>query len=315
VLEALNMSGHLARQSGIALAADCRSGSPIAVLADALRLRQVVINLLSNAIKYNRPGGRVSLKTRCHADRVVIEVTDTGLGMTREQVQHLYEPFNRLGRERGGIDGSGIGLALTRQLVRLMNGELDITSDVGVGTTAQVSLPLAKAGVPAPPIGADMPHAARRSPTDAHAPSGVVLYIEDNPVNVILVEQMLARWEGIRFEHAPDGASGIERARALRPDLVLLDMQLPDMTGDDVLVLLREDEATRRLPVVSLSASAMPDDVKRAREGGATDYWTKPLDLNDFLANVSRLLARSPARAIDAGAKAASPPALVRPSA
>jgi signal transduction histidine kinase/CheY-like chemotaxis protein len=295
--EALHMSSHLARQTGIAVNATAVDPSVAAVLADPLRLRQVVINLLSNAIKYNRPGGSVQLTLSRQGDTVSIEVCDTGLGMTREQLLHLYEPFNRLGRERGGIDGSGIGLALTRQLVRLMRGELEITSEVGRGTCAKVTLPhaLLAAGRERA-AGAVQESPARRAPglAEAHpgaAPAGLVLYIEDNPVNAILVEQMLAPWKGVRFEHAVDGASGVERARALQPDLVLLDMQLTDMTGADVLRLLDEDPSTQALRVIAVSASAMPEDVQHARECGAIEYWTKPLDFKRFLADMARMLA------------------------
>jgi signal transduction histidine kinase len=144
--EALQFSEPLARQSGIALGAAYRNASPVRVLGDAVRLRQVFINLLSNAIKYNRPGGSVHLRLGRDGGRVLIDVVDTGLGMTREQIEHLYEPFNRLGRERGGIEGSGIGLALTRQLVRLMGGEFEIDSEIGRGTSARVSLPQVDAG-------------------------------------------------------------------------------------------------------------------------------------------------------------------------
>jgi signal transduction histidine kinase/CheY-like chemotaxis protein len=285
--EAMHISSHLAKQSGIALTASYPEAERIGLLADPLRLRQTVINLLSNAIKYNRAGGSVHLRLSRAGEQVEIEVVDTGLGMTREQLRHLYEPFNRLGRERGGIDGSGIGLALTRQLVLLMQGQLVIGSEIGHGTTARIILPCAQLDADSPPQAETQP--APLAADDA-SPCGTVLYIEDNPVNAIIVEQMLAGWNLVRLEHAVDGASGVERARALCPDLVLLDMQLGDMTGDEVMRLLRADERTRSLRVVALSASAMPEDVARAMAGGALDYWTKPLDLPRFLADVSRLL-------------------------
>ena len=282
----------LALQSGVELVAEGVGADPSVVRADPVRLRQVLINLLSNAIKYNRVGGIAQLRVGREADGVWVEVIDTGIGMTGQQLAHLYEPFNRLGRERGGIEGTGLGLSLTRQLVHQMGGSLEIDSRPGEGTRARVTLPSA---------GADSCNAARpqsRSPATETAgigdpePIGTVLYIEDNEVNVMLVEQMLARWNGVRLLHAPDGRSGIELVRELRPDLLLLDMQLPDMDGLDVLRKLAADEATQGVRVVALSASAMAEDIEAARRHGVLDYWTKPLDVERFLAEIAVLLAR-----------------------
>jgi CheY-like chemotaxis protein/anti-sigma regulatory factor (Ser/Thr protein kinase) len=287
--EAFAFSHALARQSGVQLVAAYRQSPPLGALADPGRLRQVLINLMSNAIKYNRAGGSVRLGLSRRAGRVAIEIVDTGIGMTAEQLAHLYEPFNRLGRERGGIEGAGIGLALTRQLVRLMQGELTIESEVGRGTRAVVELGHADFAVPAVPAATALAPLARSAP-----PAATILYIEDNEVNVVLVEQMLAHWPQLRFLHAADGRSGIEYATELQPDLVLLDMQLPDISGLEVLRILRQQQATRTLRIVALSASAMADEVQQARLCGADDYWTKPLDLDGFLASVARVLRRGP---------------------
>jgi CheY-like chemotaxis protein len=203
--------------------------------------------------------------------------------MSKEQSEHQFEPFNRLGRERGVIEGSGIGLALTRELVRLMKGQMDVESEVGRGTRVRLALPASRTfSQDQRPVSADE--------TQEPLPMGVVLYIEDNPVNMLLVEHMLASWSGVRLVKAEDGGSGIELARSVLPDLILLDMQLPDMHGIDVLEALRADDSTRHLRVVALSASAMPEDVERALRFGAADYWTKPLDLKRFLRNLRRLL-------------------------
>ena len=281
--EALLLAAQLADESGVALQGEHLPSEPLAVRADPVRLRQVFINLLTNAIKYNRPGGAVRVEVQAEADRVAVSVVDTGLGMTGEQLKHLYEPFNRLGRERGGIEGTGLGLSLTRDLVTRMGGELQITSRAGLGTTARVTLPRvdlddADVVLPPPP-----------SMLGSIEPSGVVLYIEDNEVNVMVVEQMLARWPAVRFVHAADGASGIQKARHLQPDLVLLDMQLPDMHGLEVLQELAGDDAGDHY-VVILSASAMSDDVQAALAAGAKAYWTKPLEFRSFLSNVAQVL-------------------------
>ncbi len=286
--EALQMSKALAAQSGISLRAGYRSFESIGVQADPVRLRQIFINLLSNAIKYNRPGGSVHVEVGAIDGKALIEVVDTGLGMTHEQLTHLYEPFNRLGRERGGIEGTGLGLALTRQLVRQMGGDLQVESQAGHGTRAKVMLQLSALPTDSNP-GITLVPTARASAD----PSGVVLYIEDNEINVMVVEQMLARWSGVQFVHAPDGRTGLEQATKLKPDLVLLDMQLPDVDGFEVLRELRQGEPTRNLYVAVLSASAMEDDVQQALAGGAMEYWTKPLDLEQFLANVAHILSRN----------------------
>jgi PAS domain S-box-containing protein len=292
--DVLRTSETLARQSGVALVAEYAQGpdpARIGALADATRLRQVVINLMSNAIKYNRPGGSVTLRMGRDGDRISIDVIDNGMGMTAEQLDHLYEPFNRLGRERGGIEGTGIGLALTRQLVRLMNGELCLHSEIGRGTRANVLLNAAEVGE-----AADLDEACspRRWPCgDLGAianPGGTVLYIEDNEVNALLVQQMLALLPGVRLVHVADGKAGLEQALALQPDLILLDMQLPDMNGIDVLRTLRGADATRHLRVIALSASAMAGEVEQARRCGADDYWTKPLDFEGFLAGITEVL-------------------------
>ncbi|HEX7383214.1 MAG TPA: response regulator, partial [Burkholderiaceae bacterium] len=210
-------------------------------------------------------------------------VVDDGLGMSAEQLAHLFEPFNRLGRE-GSVEGTGIGLVLSRQLMTLMRGSIEVRSEAGRGTRVHLTLPALAAApqrVPAPAARAEAPE----------APAGSLLYIEDNPVNARLVRELLARWPALRFTHAEDGARGIEAARRVQPDVVLVDMRLPDMDGADVLRALRADPALREPRLVALSASAMPDEVERARRCGAEDYWTKPIDFERFLADLRRVLA------------------------
>jgi CheY-like chemotaxis protein/anti-sigma regulatory factor (Ser/Thr protein kinase) len=266
-----------------------RDGRARHAWADAQRLRQVLLNLVSNAVKYNRPGGRVRLAIADDDGFARIDVDDDGLGMSREQLAHLFEPFNRLGRERSTIEGTGIGLVLTRQLVQLMQGRLDIVSELNRGTRVALRLPSLPAAAACAPVAPSAPAAPADEP-DAPMPCGTVLYIEDNEVNLLVVQQLLARWSSLKLVHAEDGGSGIEAARRLQPDLVLLDMRLPDVDGLQVLQALRTDAATAALRVVALSASAMPEEVAAARDAGADEYWTKPLDFARFLNDVRRLL-------------------------
>jgi len=288
--EALDMNRAIAVRHGVTVRADDLDAPELGAQADPTRLRQVVLNLLSNALKYNQPGGSVRIALEADADRVHLLVADTGLGMTHEQLAHLFEPFNRLGRERGAVEGTGVGLVLTRQLLRLMRGEIEVVSEIDVGTRVRVSLP--RAEVPPAEEAAAGPQARRSVPPADASPEGVVLYVEDNDVNALLVEQILARWAGVRFVHARDGRTGMALAGAMHPDLLLLDMQLPDIDGMDVLQRLKTDPATQDLRVIALSANAMPEDVRRARALGAEEYWTKPLAFDRFLADVSRLLER-----------------------
>ena len=310
--EVLEMSSPQARAAGVTLARPPGERSTC-VLADPLRLRQVLLNLLSNAIKYNRPGGRVEVRTALADDRLEIEVADDGIGMTREQLAHLYEPFNRLGRQHGHVGGTGIGLALTRRLVLLMEASLQIDSEAGQGTRARLALPLARAAaaasVDAPdaaaPAGAPMRAAeATLAPDDPEAamPAAVVLCIEDNPVNLLIVEHLVARWPALRLVPAVDGTRGLELARALRPDLVLLDMRLPDLDGIEVLRRLRADPLTAELRIIALSASALPEEIENARAVGADDYWFKPLAAERFDADLRRVLGGAVAAARQAAA-------------
>ncbi|HEY9064777.1 MAG TPA: ATP-binding protein [Burkholderiaceae bacterium] len=294
--EVMEMTRGGADKRAVSLVRGYDSGAPVAVRADPTRLRQVLLNLLSNAVKYNRPGGVVKVALRVESEWIHLLIEDTGLGMTREQLSHLFEPFNRLGRERGAIEGTGIGLVLARQLVRLMQGDIEVESKVGVGTRLSVSLPRIEVVPRAPEPPWAQPALV--------APRGTVLYVEDNDVNAVLVEQILARWADVRFVRAHDGASGVDLARSVRPDLLLLDMQLPDIDGLEVLRRVKADAATRHLRVVALSASAMPDEVARARQLGADEYWTKPLALDRFLADVARLMGKA---ATDPEAIAACP--------
>jgi PAS domain S-box-containing protein len=260
------------------------------VLADPMRLRQVMLNLLSNAIKYNRPGGQVTLSWRADGDQVRIAVRDTGPGLSDAQQEKLFRAFERLQAEKTGVEGTGIGLALSKWLVDLMQGTIGVDSAPGDGSEFWFTLHSAQAPTPAA-------HAPDVTPAEAvPARAGVlhdVLYIEDNEVNQILMQGMLSQRPQVKLRLASMPLEGLAQAIRQHPDLVLLDIQLPGMDGFEVLQRLRQHEADQGLtptPVVAVSANAMPEDRSRAAEAGFADYITKPIDLPVLLAMVDRML-------------------------
>jgi len=260
-----------------------------AVMADATRLRQVLLNLLSNAIKYNRPGGQVRVSAQRQGGRVRLQVADDGCGMDDAQLRHLFEPFNRLGADRGAVEGTGIGLAIVKALVQRMGGSVSVTSTPGQGSVFQVELAAADT-LPAAPVPAAA-HPAPQRP-GSRQPLRQLLYIEDNPVNALIIGELLDRRGDLKLHVAVDGGSGVAQARALQPDLILLDMQLPDFDGYEVLRRLRADADTAAIPCIALSANAMPQDIERALKAGVSDYWTKPLDFKAFMASLETLFGK-----------------------
>ena len=256
---------------------------PFYVHADLTRVKQVVINLLSNAIKYNRTGGSVLVECQQHGERVRLSVRDTGNGLRSEQLAQLFQPFNRLGQEAGTEEGTGIGLVVTKQLVELMGGTLGVESEVGVGTVFWIEL----AASSAPELlhgaqAADMGHGASCE-ASCDAPRRKVLYVEDNPANLILVEQLIARRSDLGMISAIDGHLGIALARQHQPDLILMDINLPGISGTEVLGLLRVDPLTAHIPVIALSANALPRDVRKGLDAGFLRYLTKPINVPEFM--------------------------------
>jgi PAS domain S-box-containing protein len=245
--------------------------------ADPVRLRQVIVNLLSNAVKYNQSGGRVTLSGRVDDDACIVRIADTGAGMDAQQLQRLFEPFNRLGAEKSGIEGTGIGLVLSRRLTELMGGELRIDSEVGYGTTATLTLRLARA--PGPPV------QAPASPSDPDAPAAQidVLYAEDDPVNAELVRQILQLRPAVNLRVAETGAAALRMAQVRVPDLLLVDMNLPDMSGVQLARRLRMVASLRDVRLVALSADALPQQIASALATGFDRYLTKPIDFQQLL--------------------------------
>jgi PAS domain S-box-containing protein len=253
------------------------------VEADRVRLRQVLVNLLSNAIKYNRAGGSVSvlLNPGTQDDELAIEVKDTGHGMSVEQMGHLFEPFNRLGAERSHIEGTGIGLMITRGLVELMGGQLQVTSEVGVGSSFTVVLKLPAGHTR---LRVEPGSSATDGPTAGAGAKLSVLYAEDNPTNVMLMKAVMELRPQWRLVCAMSGREALEVALSDPPDLVLLDLHLGDMTGLELLQQMRTHASLAALPSMVLSADALPESQRQAAQAGVLEYLTKPIDVPRFLA-------------------------------
>jgi CheY-like chemotaxis protein/anti-sigma regulatory factor (Ser/Thr protein kinase) len=288
VRESTDLIRPLAVERGIELRSELDDeANELHVLADRQRLGQVLLNLLSNAVKYNIERGRVSVRASRDDDRVWIGVTDTGPGVAPDQVPLLFTPFERLGADQSSVEGTGLGLALSKSLVEAMGGVIEVDTMMRQGTTFWVALKRVAAPSPvgAPPVAPHVVH-----------PSGLarkILYIEDNISNLTLVEHLVAHAGDFELISAMTGNLGIELARQHRPNLVLLDMHLPDVQGEEVLIRLRKDPLTADIPIVILSADATPGQIARLRAAGANDYLTKPIDVPAFMRAIDMLSART----------------------
>ena len=252
------------------------------VMADKTRVKQVLINLLSNAIKYNREHGSVEVSYRVlNAERLRISVKDGGEGLSPEKLTQLFQPFNRLGQEASAEEGTGIGLVVSKRLVELMGGAIGAVSTVGVGSVFWIELKLAVA--PQLAAGADIELTQLHKRTSHGTARRTLLYIEDNRANMHLVEQLIARRPDLRLLGAGDGTRGIALARIHQPEVILMDINLPGISGIQALHILREDPATAHIPVIAISANAMPRDIEKGREAGFFRYLTKPIRVNEFM--------------------------------
>jgi CheY-like chemotaxis protein len=255
--------------------------SPCFIKGDRTRVKQVLINLLSNAIKYNQTGGSVVVECgACGPQRIRISVRDTGAGLSPEKLAQLFQPFNRLGQEASGEEGTGIGLMVTKRLVELMGGAIGVASTVGEGSVFWIELVVAAA----PQLAAgEVEVVVASQPQIQNAALRTLLYVEDNPANLQLVEQIVARRPDMRLLSARNGTLGIELARASQPDVILMDINLPGMSGIKAMQILRADATTAHIPVVALSANAIPRDIERGLEAGFFRYLTKPIRVNEFM--------------------------------
>jgi CheY-like chemotaxis protein len=262
---------------------------PIFVKADRTRLKQIIINLLSNAIKYNKEQGTVIVGCTVIApERIRISVADTGAGLPPEKLAQLFQPFNRLGQEAGAVAGTGIGLVVTKRLAELMEGALGVESTVGEGSIFWCDLISAAA----PQLAVQSGEAASFDdpPLPAGAPRRTLLYVEDNPANMKLVEQLIARRPDLRLLTAVNGTLGIEVARTTQPTVILMDINLPGISGIEALKILRSDPAMAHIPVVALSANAMPRDIERGLKAGFFRYLTKPIKVKELMDTLNAAL-------------------------
>ena len=279
----------LAEQRGLAMHAAI--DATLAVQADPVRLKQVLLNLLSNAIKYNRDGGTIDLTAAIADGRLRIAVRDTGRGIEAEKLARLFKPFERLESSYDGIEGTGIGLALVKRLVEAMGGEVGVESEVDQGSTFWFALPAATLPDQPETTTPGVSAGGTATATDvARQSQHRVLYVEDNPANLRLVRKMLATRPEFTLLEAPDAELGLAIALREQPGLILLDINLPGMDGFAALGQLKAWPETADIPVVAITANAMPRDIERGRAAGFADYLTKPLDVKQFLATVQRCL-------------------------
>jgi PAS domain S-box-containing protein len=280
MLECRAMIEPQAQKRGIAMHFP-RFEQPCFIKADRIRVKQVLVNLLFNAVKYNRPEGTLSVECAPRAPHSIhISVRDTGAGLSAHQLAQLFQPFNRLGKESSAVEGTGIGLVMTKRLIELMGGTIGAESTVGEGSVFWIELELTSA--PQFAVLEAEADQARSHATDGR-PQRTLLYVEDNPANLELVEQLVARRSDLRLLSAADGNVGVEYARAYQPDVILMDINLPGISGIEALKILRADPSTSRIPIIALSANAVPRDVAKGLEAGFFNYLTKPIKVNQFM--------------------------------
>ena len=280
--------------------------TPYLVHADRTRLKQILINLLSNAIKYNKPAGSVTVHCMPQPlGRIRICVTDTGEGLAAEKIAQLFQPFNRLGQENNEVEGTGIGLVMTKRLIELMGGEIGLESEIGKGSVFWVEIHLAEHSPTnniEPPVLSNtlavntMPFSqmplSQPKPAESplQTPLQTVLYVEDNPANLMLIEDIMAQRPNIRLLTALDGISGIALARAAQPNIILMDINLPGISGTQALKILAADPTTAHIPVIALSANAIPSDIEKGLQAGFFCYLTKPIKIKGFLDTLDKAL-------------------------
>jgi CheY-like chemotaxis protein/anti-sigma regulatory factor (Ser/Thr protein kinase) len=281
----------MAQRAGVRLEVETVPAGLPRVSADRTRLAQIVMNFASNALKYNRPGGTATIRTAEEKGRLRISVADTGIGIPADKQDKLFQPFQRAGQETGPIEGTGIGLVITKRLAELMGGRVGFRSTPGVGSEFWVDMEVHQTDAHPPP--------PALGPTDARETAGlggegqkVVVYVEDNPANVTFMRDVLGEFEGIELVTAPTAEMGIELARGRRPDVIIMDINLPGISGFEALRVLREDPVTRDIPIIALTAAAAERERQRGLQAGFYRYLTKPVKVDELVAALEILLAK-----------------------
>jgi len=284
VAQAVEMVSPIAAARQVTVRVEDPDGGGTHVSGDRQRLTQALLNLLSNAVKYNVEGGTVAVSWSQQPESLVVRVRDTGIGIAPEKVARAFEPFDRLGAEETGIEGTGLGLAVSKRLLEAMGGDLRVEETaLGSGTTFALELPRAEDPVEQ----YDRTHDEMRTVSTA---VGVLVYVEDNLANLRLIERVLHHRPGVELVTAKTGRAGLEVIRDRTPDLVLLDLHLPDLAGPEILDALKHDPATSGIPVVVLSADAMTEQRRKILEAGAREYLTKPVEVAQLLEVVDAVL-------------------------
>ena len=286
VTECMLLVEPLAQRHGVFLKELPEFRKDLRVNADRTRLKQILLNLLSNAIKYNHEQGSISVSYDVSSEgRVLLQISDTGIGLTESQRRDLFQPFNRLGAERGEIEGTGIGLVITKRLIELMGGAISVDSQVGVGSTFQIELQAAESQ----PVAASK--VSNHEPLvdkDIKGAPRTILYIEDNPTNIQLLTNIIASRTKYKLITAHNGHLGLEFARIHRPDVIILDILLPGMDGFEVKKRLGAMDETKDIPVIALSANALAEDIKRGQDAGFFQYLSKPIEINLLLETLNQ---------------------------
>jgi signal transduction histidine kinase/ActR/RegA family two-component response regulator len=288
MLECANMIESQAQKRDIKLIFS-QFDNPCYVSVDRIRLKQVLVNLLSNAIKYNREHGTIEVKCAVSTPgRIRISIKDSGAGLSPEKLAQLFQPFNRLGQENSDIEGTGLGLMVTKRLIDVMEGTIGVESNVGIGCEFWIELPQAEL----PQLVGETAQPSEISPqTHENLGQHLLLYVEDNPANLVLVEQIIKGCPLLSMISARDGNQGVALAQAQLPDIILMDINLPGISGIAAMNILRYDPATKHIPIIALSAHAMLNDIEKGLEAGFFKYLTKPIKINELMSALDAAIA------------------------
>lgn len=287
--DALTLVSPLAAQRNIQITNHLSNHPKLSIKADLTRFKQVLLNLLSNAVKYNQDGGSITLDFQKNGkERIRIDIIDTGEGISEDNLNYLFKPFNRLGNENSAVEGTGIGLTITKHLVEMMGGTISVQSTPGKGSKFSIVFAVGKQLTSAVEDLVISP--SKKIPGRTDEQKWTLLYVEDNPANLMLVEQILQTRPDIKLLSAPQAQMGIELANAHKPDLILMDINMPEMDGITAMKKLQNYEETRDIPVIAVSANAMESDIKKALDAGFKAYIIKPFDIPKFYMEIDRFL-------------------------